>query len=427
VTRSRRAGLVAGGILLVGLAAVAGRDHCARRTPGPPEVLVSAFSSGPLLAGAASVPLDIPFPAVVAGYGVPRATVSAARVPVRARALVVQSGAVRVGVVALDILVGDAGLQSEIRSAVADLGLTDLWVAVTHTHSGPGGYASNRVAELAGTGLLRREVRDAVVSAAAGALTSSARKLAPVTLHLGEGTLDGLIGARSPPADVDPRLTRLVLDGQEGPVAQLLILACHPTLVPRPPPGLDPDWPGRLADREGELGHGLTLVLQGAVGNASAALTESNGERLGHFVAAVAAAADALPLAPVPAALGVARASVGLPGPDASRLAPSVARPLVANLLCASAPARSDVALLRLGPLLLLGVPAEPSASAGRVLEEAAGASRAVSLVDGYLGYVETPEHLGARVGESERQLLGPSFLDALARAGRAARASLPP
>ena len=37
-------------------------------------------------------------------------------------------------------------------AATRGLGLTDIWVAVTHTHSGPGGYASNPVAQVGGTG-----------------------------------------------------------------------------------------------------------------------------------------------------------------------------------------------------------------------------------------------------------------------------------
>jgi hypothetical protein len=79
-----------------------------------------------------------------------------------------------------------------------------------------------------------------------------------------------------------------------------------------------------------------------------------------------------------------------------------------------------------LGPLTLLGVPAEPSAAAGRVLEAASGAQRAVALVNGYLGYVETPEHLAKSEGEAERQLLAAGFLDALVQGARSARASLP-
>ena len=427
MTRSTRAGLAAGAIVLLVLAVAAGRDHCALRRPGPPEVTLAAWSAGALLAGAGSAPMEVPFPAVVAGYGLPRASVSAASVPVRARALVLQSGAVRAGVVTLDLLVGDRSLEDEIRAGVADLRLGDLWVAVTHTHSGPGAYASNPVTEVAGTGLLRRPVRRAVVSAAVGALHAAARSLSPVTLRSGVGAVPELVGARSSPAEVDVRLSRLVLDGRSGPLAQLLILACHPTLVPRPPAGLDPDWPGRLADAEQAAGHGVTLVLQGAVGNASTALLEPNGERLQRFLAELGRGVDGLALSPVPPGLGIARASVSLPGPDASRLVPPLARPLLDNVLCAAAPLRAEVGILRVGPLVLLGVPAEPTAAAGRRLEDAAGALRVVSLVNGYLGYVETPEHLAALQGEADRQLLGPEFLEALTRASRSARAALPP
>ena len=365
-------------------------------------VQLRAEADGPLLAGAATRALAVPLPAVVAGYGVPRATARRVAFPVQARALVVETGGVRVGLVSLDLLVGDAALQTAVRSATRGLGLTDIWVAVTHTHSGPGGYASNPVAQVGGTGLLSGATRDAVVQAAASALADAYRARQPVALRYGEGSVPELVGAREPPPDVDARLSRLVFDGKEGPVAQLLVFACHPTLVPRPPAGLDPDWPGRLAEAEAARGHGVTLVLQGAVGNASPALREENGERLSHFVSELASASDGLTLRPAPGFLGVARVQVALPGPDARHLVPKLLSPLGSNVLCAAAPAEASVELLRLGPLVLLGVPGEPSAAAGRLLEEASGATRVVALVNGYLGYVETPEHLAQEEGEAE-------------------------
>jgi neutral ceramidase len=426
VSRPRLGALLLGGLLLVLLLGAGAHDFCAGRGEAVPRVQVKAEAEGPLLAGASTRTLAVPLPAMVAGYGVPRATVRAVAFPVEARALVVQAGNVRVGIVSLDLLVGDAGLDAAIRKATAGLSLTDTWVTVTHTHSGPGGYASNTVAQLAGTGLLRGATREAVVKAASSALTEAYEARRPVTLRFGEASVPELVGAREPPHDVDARLSRLVFEGPQGAVAQMLVFACHPTLVPRPPAGLDPDWPGRLAKLEGERGHGVTLVLQGAVGNASPAQRDESGERLGHFVTQLAAAADGLELAPVASALAVARVSVGLPGPDAQRLVPRLAQPLLDNLLCAAAPAEASVELLRLGPLVLLGVPGEPSAAAGRVLEAAAGARRVVSLVNGYLGYVETKEHLAKGEGEAERQLLGAGFLDALAQGARTARAALP-
>ena len=426
MSRSRRAAFLAGGLLLLVLVAAGSYDVCGRRRPQPPRVQVQAEAEGPLLAGASSRALAIPLPAPVAGYGVPRATARTIAFPVKARALVVETGNVRWGLVSLDLLVGDQALVSAVQTATQHLGLTDTWVTVTHTHSGPGGYAANAVAQVAGTGLLRRGIRDAVVAAAAGALTDAYQARQPVSLRFGEGAVPELVGAREPPQDVDARLSRLVLEGKAGPVAQLLVFACHPTLVPRPPPGLDADWPGRLAESEAERGHGMTLVLQGAVGNASPAHEEEATERLGRFVSELASAADGLALRDVPSLLGVARVRVGLPGPDAERLVPRPLRRLANNLLCVAAPTEASVELVRLGPLVLLGVPAEPSAASGRVLEAASGAHRVVSLVNGYLGYVETPEHLEKVVGEADRQLLGTGFLDALAQGARVARSALP-
>jgi neutral ceramidase len=426
VSRSRRAALLLGGLLLLVLLAAGTHDFCGSRRPQAPVVQLRAEADGPLLAGASSRALAVPLPAVVAGYGVPRVTATRVAFPVQARALVVETAGVRVGLVTLDLLVGDASLQAAVRAATRGLGLTDTWVAVTHTHSGPGGYASNPVAQVGGTGLLSGPTRDAVVAAAAGALSEAYRARRPVALRYGEGSVPALVGAREPPADVDARLSRLVFDGKDGPVAQLLVFACHPTLVPRPPAGLDPDWPGRLAEAEAERGHGVTLVLQGAVGNASPALHEENAERLQHFVAELAAAAEALTLLPAPGFLGVARVQVALPGPDARRLVPRLLGPLANNVLCAVAPAEASVELLRVGPLVLLGVPGEPSAAAGRVLEAASGATRVVALVNGYLGYVETPEHLQKQEGEADRQLLGTGFLDALVQGARAARSAVP-
>lgn len=425
MSRSRRAALLLGGLLLL-LLLVGGHDFCRGRGLTAPVVQLQAEADGPLLAGAATQALDVPLPATVAGYGVPRATARTVAFPVRARALVVERGAVRVGLVSLDLLVGDEALESAIREATWNLELTDTWVVVTHTHSGPGGYASNLVAQVAGTGRFRQATRDAVVAAAAGALADAYQARQPVALRFGEGAVPELVGAREPPPDVDARLSRLVFDGRDGPLAQLLVFSCHPTLVPRPPVGLDPDWPGRLAEAEARRGHGLTLVLQGAVGNASPALREDSGERLSRFLTELASAADALKLAPAPGFLGVARVRVELPGPDAQRLVPGFARPLTNNLLCAVSPREASVGLLRLGPLTLLGVPAEPSAASGRVLEAASGAHRVVALVNGYLGYVETPEHLAKAEGEAERQLLGSGFLDVLVQGARSARAALP-
>src|SRR5262249_56570618 len=98
----------------------------------------------------------------------------------------------------------------------------------------------------------------------------------------GASELAGGTASRDEFPEFDRRLTRVQLRGERGAVAQLVVLAAHPTLVGRPPPGLDPDWPGRVARAQERAGQGVTLVLQGNVGNVSVQRVEGSREPPGE-------------------------------------------------------------------------------------------------------------------------------------------------
>jgi neutral ceramidase len=420
-TGLRWAGLLSGVLVLLLLTVPFGRMGGA----GVVRVLSTGSASQPLEAGAGKAAVVVPFPVVVAGYGTVRPEVDRAAVPIMARALVLASGAERVGLVTQDVLLADNALVHAIRAGAGGLHLSALWVLATHSHSSLGAYAANPVAQVAGTGRFRAEVRAALVTAALQALSQAAGTLQPVTLWSGESSVEARTASRDEFPEVDARLTRLVLRGAKGEVGQILVFACHPTLVARPPAALDPDWPGRLARREEGRNRGVTLVLQGSVGNVTAARLEGGGTaRLDGLVDGLDVAVGGVPLRPMPAELAHSTVETTLPGPDASRLVPRLARTAAENvLLWPWAPRRAEVALLLIGDARLLGVPVETTAASGLVLEGAAGGARAVSLANGYLGYVEPAERVGRAAGESRRQLFGPSLLDAL-RNGVAAGAS---
>jgi hypothetical protein len=385
--------------------------------------------SGALRAGAAKAELAIPLPVPAVGYGLVRPEVSRVVLPVSARAVVLASDDERVGLVTLDLLLADAGLVQAIRERVEGLGLSAVWIAATHTHSSAGGFAWNPVAQVAATGRIRPEVRARVVEAVSRALGVAAATLRPVEALAGVSELAAGTLSRDEFPDVDRRLTRVQLRGQAGPVAQLVILAAHPTLVARPPPGLDPDWPGRLARAEEQEGEGVTLVLQGSVGNVSVQRPPAGTEDAPEaFARGVADAMRSVPLQPTGPGLLHARLEVALPGPDASRFVPWGLATLVENVaLWPWAPGWAELSELRIGGLRLLGVPVETTAASGAVLESAAGGARAVSLVNGYLGYVEPAERVARAAGESHRQLFGPGLLEALRFGTEATRAALRP
>ena len=383
--------------------------------------------SGPLQAGAAVADMTLPLPVPAVGYGLVRPEVRRTAAPLSARAVVLASDDERVGVLTLDLLLAETGLVDAIRERARGLGLSAVWVAATHTHSSAGGFAWNPVAQVAATGRIRPEVRARVLDAASRALAGAAAALRPVEALAGTSELPGGTVSRDEFPEVDRRLTRIGLRGQAGPVAQLIVLAAHPTLVTRPPPGLDPDWPGRLSREEEAAGEGVTLVLQGNVGNATVQRPPAGTEDAPEaFARLVAEALRSVPLQPTGPGLRHARLEVALPGPDASRLVPRGLGTLVDNVaLWPWAPGWAELSELRIGGVRLLAVPVETTAASGAVLESASGGARVVSLVNGYLGYVEPAERVDRAAGESHRQLLGPGLLESLRFGTEATRVAL--
>jgi hypothetical protein len=400
-------------LLAVGGAyAVASVDWCGAWPDQPPAVLGMSTAQGPLSAGAAEVELVPPYPVVAgAGYGPRRPEATTASAPLMARALVLQVESVKVGIVSLDLVTAPASVVEAVRRRAEPLGLTALLVTASHTHSSFGGYDPQLLAQIAALGRFRPDVLDAVSAAAGNALEAAAKAQTPATMRLGRG--ESSFSTPRTGSTVDNRLTRFQLDDESGePLAQLILLAAHPTVVKPKQALLDPDYPSAvsaLARPEA----GVTLVLQGAAGNASVADPSSGPTQVAHNAWS---AVKALPLeAPEsPLSMGVSRVAVTLPRPDSSRLVSRWVHGPSENLICHGAPRQVELTALRLGPVELLAIPAEVTASAGARLEEASGADRLLTLANGYIGYVESRDLLDANAGEAKRQYFSPELLEKL-------------
>lgn len=395
-------------------------DRCGTWTATPPALTHLARGQGNLQVGAAKRPLQPVFPTTVGGYGPLRSTVDSALSPLFARALVLDVGGQRLGVVVLDVLL----IPPQLRDAIGQGQAFPTWVIATHTHSGPSGFDPRFASELAALGTYATADFQVLVDAGRQALTTATAAVKPVRVEVGQQLFEGVSTPRSGSA-VDRRITRVRFDDEAGPVAQLIIAAAHPTLVARKPEGLHPDWPGLLAERlEREQGP-ITLVLQGAGGNASIdrallPTPEAAATRLEAIV-------RALPTAAQPAQIDAAWSEVhlGLPRPDARRVVPGPFVAAAENALCDDAEDIAVLHALRLGEARFLLVPFEASYAAGLVLEEQSDATRLISLADGYGGYVETVEAARAGDGEARRQYFPPELLTKLAEAARLAGQSI--
>lgn len=95
------------------------------------------------------------------------------------------------------------------------------------------------------------------------------------------------------------------------------------------------------------------------------------------------------------------------------------------NFICLSAPRSAEIDALRLGDQSWLFFPAELTFAAATRIETSG--VRALSLSNGYLGYVEIPERVATVNGESRRQYFEAPLLETLHRAANTALAALRP
>jgi len=364
---------------------------------------------GPLRAGAAVVPLDLPFSVTVGGYGPPRSSTRESSFPITARATVLDVGGQRFALVLFDTLLVPKPVVEALRRDRA----FPVWVAATHTHSGPGNYDRRFAVEWAALGGFDPRVEKALIDAGNAAVEKAQAALVPATLEVSQGEAPLSI-ARTGLASDHRLLALRFLGSDQKPVAQWLLLAAHPTLVPHRPDAMHPDWPGLLAKDEGVP----TFVLQTAVGNASAKEKTPQAE-----ADAVRGAFDQLPKLRFEGDVDFAWSQVrfGLPRPDGSRLVPGWLKPAAENALCDGADHDAELSVLRLGPVALLATPVEPSLVAAQVLEQQSGTTRALAVTNGYLGYAEPEDVADKGEGESNRQYFAPDFLGRLAEAARLA------
>jgi neutral ceramidase len=399
-------------------------DWRGRAEPRPPVVRRAFDVGGPLTAGAARVRIAPPLPVVRAGYGPRKAVAESEHDPLEVRAIVLRASGRALAIVLADLVLVPEELSAALEARVADLHLDAVVLVATHTHSSVGGFDRRVLAQIVALGRYRADVVACLLDRGAQAVREAARQSEPVHAWTVEARLDGWAENRSTPGGaIDGTLSVAVLRTEGGaPVATLGVAAAHPTLFPRTAPQLSGDYPGEAMRRLG-AGEGPALLLQGAEGDARPLGAGNEAiQRQGTFVAQ--RLTEALDTArPAEDRLGFADVEVALPPAEPQGIHSLLLRRPAANVVHWMAPAASRVTVLRIGDLVLLGVPGEPTAlAASRMIAALPPAAvkglkvRVVGLVEDYVGYVETPERVRARRGEARRMWFAPELLDVITR-----------
>ena len=266
MTRSRKT--VLGGALLAALVL----GGCAVLGPPlPRQVPVRTWSApaAPLLAGAAAVDVTPEARVFLGGYSIARRS-EGVHDPLYARALVLEVGSLRLGLVAVDVV----GVQREdrlaldARLAAAGFDPRLVWLHATHNHSGPDTIGFWGVPPFV-SGRSRaymERLADGVIEALERARSAlRPAELAATTVPLPPR---GILRNLRRPGLVDPELGVLHLReaGGGATVATLVSLGCHPEALPRTNHLVTADFPATTVARlESGLG-GVGVYTSGALG-----------------------------------------------------------------------------------------------------------------------------------------------------------------
>lgn len=373
-----------------------------------------------LLAGAASVVVSLPDDTPLGGYGgFPRRAwlpdligrypdtfwfrpSAGVHDPIRVRALVLESGGVRVLWLALDLVGIDPTLVSDLRARLDQLGLryAAIVVAASHTHSGPGAYAKS---DLFGLLALDREsprVRGRIYSAMEEAARTAERRKRPATVGTGRSEVPGLTVSRVR-GRLDPELGVLRVMGTDGkPVAVVWNYAIHGTMLGTSNFKLSGDVMGDASGRIEEQLGAPALYVNGAVGDVSP--RQRGWDGVAAAGKALAAAVLALwPRIPADAdqRLTTAAETAALPAP-ALDLHNCLGRwiPRGTRLGLRSAlPSTADIVALGIGRGAWVTIPGELDTELGLAVKTAPhpGFARTfvVGVANGYQGYLLAAEH----------------------------------
>ncbi len=373
-----------------------------------------------LLAGSSSISItpdtkahDIP----LGGYGERDGKpATGAHDPVMSRALYLEQGDTKVALVSCDLLYIPFSLADAVRSRLKEGGKEDvlLFMAATHSHAAPEAMAmnSNNTAGNAAIGIYDPWLLEWTANIVTLSVFQAMGDVKPARIALGTLETEGMIRNRRDDGTVDNRLTVLSISaGEEQPVAMIVHFAAHPTILGADMMKISAGWPGSLCrSLEKNIGAGIkVLFLNGAQGDVTTIRPEGSSdiEKMTTFGKQVSEKAleclDSSTLMEDPV-LKATELPVKLPPKSISPQFAAIAGEeykLDEKQALAFAeqafPNEVTVSALRIGSLVMVGIPGEMASSLGmkvRTELESSGKGTAlvIGLVNDLVGYILPPE-----------------------------------
>ena len=424
-------GEVVAGVLLVAMFAMLFIAPC----------LADSALAGEMQAGVARVDLTPPedLQASLGGYG-ERMSRPAEGVHDRvfAKALVVSDGSKRFAMVTADILAFPPPFKPALVERLSGAGWTSdqIMLLPSHSHTGIDMSAINpkNVFGVPQIGIYHPELLELVIARVERVVLEAARELVPVVVGTSSRQLDGWNrNRRRDDGSIDPELIVTRIDTRDGrPLAVLFNFTAHPTMMQAEHMLFSSGWPGHAQRTlEALVGGGVTaMYFNGAQGDQSPVgrpdsgpsrweAAERYGRELGIQVWRTWEATNTTHDVP----LDYHAQSIDLPRPtwhaDFKRTGGeeyNLTEVLLNKMLPIICPPHSTSISLRLGELLIVGIPGEATAELGLKIKAEATkppGSRYVAvggLADEWISYILSEDEYRQGGYEASVSFYGPTL-----------------
>jgi neutral ceramidase len=247
-----------------------------------------------LFASAVQIDITPPVGTPLEGYGAREGVSHGVHDPLFAQILLLKSGEAQVVLISLDLLGVGLEFTHRVRDAIEEaIGVSSdgILLAPSHIHSGPAGY----IDEAPGFPFTKdEELQSIAVRQLAGAVLWAQERLEPAKLGAGRGLVEGIGRNRNDPehGPMDDELILLRVDNSDGrPIAVVMNYGCHPTVLDHRNLLISADFPGAARTTLNKiLPETVFLFTNGAAGDVSTRYTRreqtfNEVQRFGNMLA----------------------------------------------------------------------------------------------------------------------------------------------
>jgi neutral ceramidase len=261
---------------------------------GANQDLVKYMKKGQLSASTVQIDITPPVGTPLEGYGARKGVSQGIHDSLVAQLLLLKSGENQVALICMDLLGVGSAFTHQVRDGIekaTGIPGTGILLACSHTHAGPAGY----IDELPGLPVSSDpELQRITIRQLTGAALWAQQKLEPARLGVGKGIVEGIGRNRNDPEHgaVDEELVLLRVDDVNArPMAVMMNYGCHPTVLGYQNLLISADFPGaaRSALRK-VFPRTVFLFTNGASGDVSTRFTRreqtfTEVKRMGNILA----------------------------------------------------------------------------------------------------------------------------------------------